>query len=386
SGAVLDTALEYWRQKLAGVPVLELPTDRPRPAVLTSAGAQHQFMIPVQLTGQLKQLSQRHDGTLFMALVATCQVLLGRWSGQDDIAVGTVVSGRDRAELEGLIGFFVNTLVLRCQVDGEQSFTEFLTQVRHTVLDAFVHQQLPFERLVDELAPIRDTSRTPLFQVMVILQNTPDRNPELTGLDVSGVDLPVTSTQFDLTIQFRDTEQGLAGAFTYNTDLFDAATIERMVGHLLVLLEAIAGDPAQPVAQLPVLTPAEHHQLLVLWNDTKTLVPTTTLPELFAAQVAAHPEAEALRRGPVRLSYAELDERANRLAHWLITRGVGPEQLVAVALPRSIDLVVALLAVVKAGGGYLPVDPDYPPARIEFMLTDAAPVLVLTSAVVAARL
>ncbi|MGH9205818.1 MAG: condensation domain-containing protein, partial [Acidimicrobiales bacterium] len=386
SGAVLDTALEYWREQLAGVAVLELPTDRPRPAVLTSVGAVCEFVVPARVTARLKELGLRVDGTLFMTLLAACQVLFARYCGQDDIAVGTVVSGRERAELEGLIGFFVNTVVLRSRVTHERSFREFLVEVRETVLDAFVHQRVPFERLVDELAPVRDTSRSPLFQAMVVLQNAPGQAPDLVGLDVSGVELPVTTAQFDLTVQFQEAGDVLVGALTYNTDLFDAATIERMAGHLLVLLGGIAADPDQPLARLPLLTTAEWDQLLGEWNDTDAEVPAATVPELFATRVAANPRAEALRCGPESLSYAVLDERANRLAHWLITLGVGPERLVAVALPRSVELIVALLAVVKAGGGYLPIDPDYPQARIAFMLSDAAPVLVVTTTAIAAQL
>ncbi len=379
SGPVLDTALGYWRAQLSGVAVLELPTDRLRPAVLTSAGAVCEFVVPAPVVAGLRGLGYRVDGTLFMTLVAACQVLFARWSGQDDIAVGTVVSGRERAELEGLIGFFVNTVVLRSRVEDQQSFVEFLVGVRETVLDAFVHQQVPFERVVDELGPVRDTSRTPLFQAMVVLQNAPGQAPELAGLEVSGLELPVTTTNFDVTVQFQESGEVLAGVVQYNTDLFEAATMRRMADQLLVLLAGIAADPDQPVRTLPVLTHAERYQVLVGWNDTHREVAGVTLPELFAAQVLARPDAVAVRCGPVSLSYAELDERANRWAHWLIGMGVGPERLVAVALPRSVELVVALLAVVKAGGGYLPVDPDYPAQRIEFMLTDAAPVVVLTS-------
>src|SRR6185437_11269055 len=385
SGAVLETALEYWRGQLAGVPALELPTDRPRPAVLTSAGAMHEFVVSAEVTHRLKELGHRWDATLFMTLLGACQVLLSRWSGQDDIAVGTVISGRDRAELEGLIGFFVNTLVLRSRLDSDDRFTRFMAQVRETVLDAFVHQQVPFERLVDELAPVRDTSRTPLFQVMVLLQNAPDHNPELFGLDASGVALPVTSAHFDLTMQFHETDQGLAGVLIYNTDLFDAATMARMTQQLQVLLAGIAHDADLRLADLPVLTAAEQHQLLA-WNDTHQQVPGATVPELFAAQVTRAPDAVAVVCGDAQLTYAQLDQRANRLAHWLISHGVGPERLVAVALSRSIDLVVALLAVAKTGAAYLPIDPDYPPARIEFMLGDAAPVMVLSTAAVVPRL
>ncbi|MGH3754099.1 MAG: non-ribosomal peptide synthase/polyketide synthase, partial [Pseudonocardiaceae bacterium] len=386
SGPALDPALGYWRAQLAGAAPLELPTDRPRPAVLTAAGASYEFVVPAGVTARLKELGRQRDGTLFMTLVAACQVLFSRWSGQDDIVVGTVVSGRDRAELENVIGFFVNTLVLRSRVVGGQSFTEFLAGVRETVLDAFGHQQVPFERLVDELAPVRDTSRTPLFQAMVVLQNAPGQAPGLAGLEVSVLELPVTTANFDVTVQFQESGDELVGALQYNTDLFDAATMARMADHLLVLLAGIADDPGQPVGDIPLLTEAERHRVLVGYNDTDRAVAPTTLPELFAAQVAARPDAEALRCGPVSLSYAELDAQANRLAHRLIGSGVGPEQLVAVALPRSVDMVVALLAVTKAGGGYVPVDPDYPQQRIAFMLTDAAPVVVLTSTAAAQRL
>jgi hypothetical protein len=316
SGPALDDALGYWREQLAGVAALELPTDRPRPPVLTSAGAVCQFVVPADVVAGLKGLGYRLDGTLFMTLVAACQVLFSRWSGQDDIAVGTVVSGRERSELEGLIGFFVNTLVLRSKVDDTQSFTEFVAGVRETVLDAFAYQQVPFERVVDELAPVRDTSRTPLFQAMVVLQNAPGQAPELTGLEVSGLELPVTTTNFDVTVQFQESGDVLAGALQYNTDLFDAATMQRMAQHLLVLLAGIAADPTQLVRDLPLLTDAERDRVVLEWNDTARQVPAATLPELFAAQVNARPDAEAVRCGPASLTYAQLDSQANRLA-WL---------------------------------------------------------------------
>ncbi len=386
SGSALDETLAYWRGQLDGVAVLELPTDRPRPAMLTSAGAVCEFVVQAPVVAELKVVGHRVDGTLFMTLVAACQVLFSRWSGQTDIAVGTVVSGRERAELEGLIGFFVNTVVLRSRVDDQRSFVEFVAAVRETVLDAFVHQQVPFERVVDELAPVRDTSRTPLFQAMVVLQNAPVQAPELAGLEVSGLDLPVTTTNFDVTVQFQESGEVLAGVVQYNTDLFDAATMGRMADQLLVLLAGIAQDPDQLVRTLPVLTEVERHQVLMGWNDTHRDLSAVSLPELFAAQVARTPDAVALRCGSVRVSYAELDERVNRWAHWLIGAGVGPERLVAVVLPRSVELVVALLAVAKAGGGYLPVDPDYPEQRIGFMLTDAVPVVVLTSTTTAPQI
>jgi len=221
TGAVAEQQLGYWRSQLDSVAVLELPTDRPRPVVHTTNGALQEFVVPASVTGGLKELGRGQDATLFMTLVAACQVLLGRWSGQDDIAVGTVSSGRDRAELEGLVGFFVNTLVLRSQLDRTGTFREFLAQVKNTVLDGFAHQEVPFERLVDELQPVRDTSRTPLFQAMVVLQNTPDRGYELAGLEVEEVELPMVTASFDLSIDFQEFDGDLYGAIIYNTDLFD---------------------------------------------------------------------------------------------------------------------------------------------------------------------
>ncbi|MDQ3827214.1 MAG: condensation domain-containing protein, partial [Actinomycetota bacterium] len=230
SEAVLGEQLDYWKERLAGLSPLELPTDRPRPAIRTSAGAVHDFVVPAEVATRLKELGWQHDGTLFMTLVAACQVLFHYWSGQDDIAVGTVTAGRDRAELEGLIGFFLNTLVLRSRVDGARTFREFITEVRQTVLDAFSHQEVPFERIVDELKPARDTSRTPLFQAMVILQNLTNRELDFPGLEVEDIALPVTSANFDITVEFGESDGRLLGMVTYNTDLFDAATVERMVG------------------------------------------------------------------------------------------------------------------------------------------------------------
>ncbi|HJT02680.1 MAG TPA: amino acid adenylation domain-containing protein, partial [Pseudonocardiaceae bacterium] len=355
-----------------------------RPAVLSTAGAVHTFVVPAPVTAGLKALGRRVDGTLFMTLVAACQLLFARWSGQQDIAVGTVVSGRDRAELEGLIGFFVNTLVLRSQVTLGRSFAEFLTEVRETVLDAFVHQHVPFERLVDELSPARDTSRTPLFQAMVILQNTPGQTGTLAGLEISGMDAPTTSAQFEITAQFQETGDALAGMLQYNTDLFDAATIERMAEHLLALLAGIAHDPDQKMGELRLLTDAQRHQIVVDYNDTQRAAPPVNWPQLFEAQAARTPDSVALicdggSPSALQLTYRELNERSNRLARLLIARGAGPEQLVALALPRCADLLVALLAISKTGAGYLPLDPHHPRARIEFICADSEPALVLST-------
>ncbi|MCA1693923.1 MAG: condensation domain-containing protein, partial [Actinobacteria bacterium] len=269
SGVVAEEQLGYWRGQLAGVSALELPTDRPRPAVRTTHGAVWEFGISAPVTSGLKELGRRQDGTLFMTLVAACQVLLARWSGHDDVAVGTVTSGRDRAELEGLVGFFVNTIVLRSQVPDTDTFSEFVADVKGTILDAFAHQDVPFERLVDALQPVRDTSRTPLFQAMIVLQNTPDQAWTLPGLDIEGVELPVVTAPFDISLNFQEFDGGLYGAINYNTDLFDPSTIERMAERLELLLTGIVENPDRPVGQLPWMSDGERHQVLHAWNDTR---------------------------------------------------------------------------------------------------------------------
>ncbi|QKV91249.1 non-ribosomal peptide synthase/polyketide synthase [Streptomyces sp. NA02950] len=378
SGPYAEEQLTYWKHQLTGVPPLELPTDRPRPAVRTRNGATVEFALPAEVGGRLKDHGRTRGTTLFMTLVAASQVLLARLSGQRDIAVGTVTSGRDRTEVEQLIGFFVNTLVLRSTVDCRCGFTDFLAKVRGTVLDAFAHQSVPFERVVDEVQPARDTSRTPLFQAMVVLQNIPGREMELPGLVLEDVELDVHTASFDLTLEFAEAGDGtLRALIGYNTDLFDAATAERMGGALKALLTGIAEDPERPVGALPLATPEELRRTLVEWNDTGRPVAPATLPELFARRVAAAPDTVAVRHPAGELTFAALDTAANRLAHRLAGRGVGPERLVALVLPRSVEMVVAQLAVVKAGGAFLPVDPAYPEERVAFMLKDAAPAVVL---------
>ncbi|MDQ2881213.1 MAG: amino acid adenylation domain-containing protein, partial [Actinomycetota bacterium] len=378
SGPVLEAGLGYWGHQLDGLAPLELPTDRPRPPIQTTNGAMLEFQVPADVTTRLKDLGQQQDGTLFMTLIAASQLLFARWSGQHDIAVGTVVSGRERTEMEGLIGFFVNTIVLRSQVKDTHTFTQFLDTVRDTTLDAFAHQDVPFERVVDHLQPTRDTSRTPLFQPMIVLQNTPPHTQDLPGLHTTTIDLPTTHTSFDITLEFQETDNCLHTALTYNTDLFDRETIQRMAGNLLVLLAGIAADPDQLVSTLPVLTGGERDRVLVEFNDTDREVPAATLAELFEAQVVRSPNAPAVIVQGGAVSFAELNTRANRLARLLVERGAGPERLIGLALPRSVDIVVAQLAVVKAGAAFVPLDPAYPAERIGFMVADAAPVVVLT--------
>ncbi|MFD0648201.1 condensation domain-containing protein [Streptomyces malaysiensis subsp. malaysiensis] len=377
-----EEELAYWTRQLAEVPPLEVPTDRPRPEVRTKYGATVEFTVPAEVSLRLKEFGRARGTTLFMTLVAASQILLARLSGGRDIAVGTVTSGRERAEVQRLIGFFVNTLVLRSTVDPRARFGDFLTEVRGTVLDAFAHQAVPFERVVDEVRPPRDTSRTPLFQAMVVLQNAPGRTLELPGLELADVELDTGTAAFDLTFEFAEAEGGvLRGLIGYSTDLFDAPTVERMGTALRALLAGIAEDPERPVGALPLTTPAELRRTLVEWNGTGREVERATLRELFERQVAVSPDATAVRYGKGDLTFAELEVAANRLAHRLIGRGVGPERLVALVLPRSVEMLVAQLAVVKAGGAFLPVDPGYPKERVAFMLRDAAPSVVLDDAV-----
>jgi amino acid adenylation domain-containing protein/non-ribosomal peptide synthase protein (TIGR01720 family) len=374
---VLAEQLGHWRQALTGVAALELPTDRPRPSVHTTNGAEVELAVPPVVAEALRAVAQRQDGTLFMALVAACTALLHRFSGQDDFAVGTVASGREHPDLAHLVGFFVNTLVLRMPVDARQSFSEHLALVRETVLTAFANQDVPFERVVDAVAPDRDTSRTPLFQAMVVLQNAANRSTAFAGLRAEDVDLPVVTANYDLTFEFHETDDGgLHVTLGYNTDLFDAETARRFVAGLDLVLAAAAADPDVALGAVEVATEEERAQVAT-WNDTARDIPPATLSELFRAQVARTPDAAALIADDLVLTYAELNAWANRLAAVLAVRGARQETVVALVLPRSPELVVAQLAVAATGAAYLPVDPDYPDDRKEFMLADAHPVLVL---------
>ena len=377
-GQLLERELGYWRKRLEGLSTLELPTDRPRPPRPSYRGASQSVYIDARLSGALKRLARAQRCTLFMTLLAAFATLLQRYSGQADIAVGSPIAGRNHSQVEGLIGFFVNTLVLRTDASGNPSFLELLARVRENALEAYAHQELPFEKLVEALKPQRDPSRNPLTQVMFALQNVPGGQLNLPGVDCSRVTLSTGTAKFDLTLALSEHADGLRGELEYATDLFDAATIERLVGHWRVLLEGIVADPEQRISQLPLLTEAERHQLLVEWNDTAVEYPRDRcIHQLFEEQVERSPEATALVYEAQQLTYGELNARANRLAHHLRTLGVGPEVLVGVCLERSIELVVAMLAILKAGGAYVPLDPSYPAERLAFMLEDTrAPVLL----------
>ncbi|MEH1938080.1 MAG: amino acid adenylation domain-containing protein [Nostoc sp.] len=379
-GDVLQSQLSYWQQQLANAPaLLSLPTDRPRPSVQTFAGAYHKFALSVELTDRLTKLSQEQGVTLFMTLLAAFDTLLYRYTGQEDILVGSPIANRDRSEIEELIGFFVNTLVIRTDLAGNPSFSELLSRVREVALSAYAHQNLPFEMLVEALQPERDLSYTPLFQVMFALQNASTSQVELTGLTVTPLITEGATAKFDLSLLMQNTATGLVGFWEYNTDLFDASTIERMTGHFVTLLEGIIANPEQQISQLPLLTAVEQQQLLVEWNDTEVDYPSDKcIHQLFEEQVQRTPDAVAVVFEDQQLTYQQLNSRANQLAHYLKSLGVGADVLVGICVERSIEMVVGLLGILKAGGAYLPVDPEYPTERLRFMLEDAQVPVLLT--------
>jgi amino acid adenylation domain-containing protein/thioester reductase-like protein len=379
----LERQLAYWKGQLGGeLPVLELPSCAPRQAAPSFQGAHHRFLIPQPVAEQLKALGQQEGATLFMVLLAGYKALLHRYSGLEDLCVGTTIANRRRAEIEGLVGFFANTLALRTPVRGGQSFRSLLARVRETALDAYANQDLPFERLVEEIQPDRDAGHTPLFQTMLVLQNTPLSRVELPELTVEVLDLHNGTAKFDLLLNLWDSGEELVGVFEYRADLFDAGTVARMAEHLCVLLASAAAGPDQRVAELELLTDRERRQLLRDWNPARPCPPQTLgLHQLFARQAALRPDAPAVTCEGASLSYAELDRRANQLAHYLRGLGVGPDVLVGVCMERSAEMIVGILGILKAGGAYLPLDLAYPKDRLEFMLADAqAPVLLTQQA------
>ncbi len=379
-GEVLQEQFGYWKHTLEGAPpVLELPTDRLRPTTLTHCGSAVEFDLGVELSAKVRQLSQRSQVTLFMTLAAVFNVLLHRYSRQDDICIGYPVANRNRVETEGLIGIFVNTLVLRTQLNSNQSVLALLKQVRDAVLDADAHQDLPFEKLVEELKPERSINHSPLFQVMLTLNNTEATGLELAGLQLQPMQGQSSTAKFDLTLGLAEHQGRLLGSFEYNTDLFDRTTIERMVGHFRILLEAVTANPQTKLRDLPLLTQAERHQLLVEWNDTKANFPhAKCIHQLFEDQVQRSPDAVAVVFEDQQLTYGELNTRSNQLAHYLRELGVKPDALVAICVERSLEMVVGLLGILKAGGAYVPLDPEYPQERLAYMLQDTAATVLLT--------
>ncbi|AUX29427.1 MULTISPECIES: non-ribosomal peptide synthase/polyketide synthase [Sorangium] len=388
SGDVLEAQLAYWKRQLGGAPpLLALPTDRPRPPLKSYRGAARPVALRPELCAALRALGRRHNVTLFMTLLAALKVLLSRYAGQEDIVVGTPIAGRNQVEIEGLIGFFVNTLALRTDLSGEPTFLELLARVREVTLEAYAHQELPFEKLVEELAPARDLGRSPLFQVMFVLQNAPSPELRLGEARLSPLPLATTTAKFDLLLSLEEGDQGLVGSVEYATDLFEDATIARMMSDLQTLLEGIVKEPNRSIGELSLFTPEERRRLLWAWNDTKIERPQDPcVHELLEAQVERTPDALAVQLGGEQLSYRELNRRANRLAHHLRSLGVGPGVLVGLCAERSPGAMVALLGILKAGGAYVPIDPSYPGARIAAMLEDAATPVVLTQASLAPRL
>ncbi|MCF7958259.1 MAG: amino acid adenylation domain-containing protein, partial [Phycisphaerae bacterium] len=378
-GENLENQLSYWKNKLGSdVPVLELPTDHPHPTLQTYQGAIEMTTLNKELVTPLRQLSHQEDVTLFMASLAIFKILLSRYSGQDDIVVGSPIANRTRKEIEPLIGFFVNTLVLRTDMPGHLTYRDLLKQVRDTTLDAYANQDIPFEKLVEEFRSDRDLSRTPLFQVMFVLQNTQDRQIKLSGLHVACDEIYNETAKFDLTMTLEDNGDELNLSIEYNTDLFEPATIRRMLGHYQILLAGIIANPECPISQLPLLGEAEQKQILVDWNDTAKDYPQDKcVHELFEAQVKRTPDATAVIFEDQSLTYAQLNEQANQLARHLKKLGVKPDVSVALCMDRSLELLVGLLGILKAGGAYVPLDPAYPSERLAFMLADtAAPVLL----------
>jgi amino acid adenylation domain-containing protein len=381
-GEILAREIEHWRTELEGVPpVLELSTDRPRPAMQSLRGAVVKVALPAPLGLQVDLLGRRCGATRFMTLLSAFEVLLWRHSGQRDFAVGTPVSGRNREELEGLIGFFVNTLVLRSDVAGNPTAGELVGLVRDSLLRAHAHQDLPFEKLVEELQPERSLGYSPLFQVMFVLQQRATRRPSLPGIAAQTLKVPGRSARFDLMLTLGGDREELAGTLEYSTDLFDGATVQRLAEQYRRVVEALASDPERRIADLPLLGGAERFQLLVEWNDTRRAEnPACCLHELFEAQVARTPDAEAVVAVGERLSYRELDRRAEALARSLRSLGVGPEVRVGVSLERTAALAVGLLGILKAGGAYVPLDPGYPRERLSLLLADSQIAVWVTEA------
>ncbi|HEU4323407.1 MAG TPA: amino acid adenylation domain-containing protein [Roseiflexaceae bacterium] len=381
-GEAMQQELGYWKRQLGGnLPVLELPADRPRPAVLTYEGAIATSMLPAALAQGLSELSHREGCTLFMTLFAGFQILLHRYTGQSDILTSTMTANRSVVDIEELMGLFLNTLVLRTDLGGDPPFRRFLAAVRETTLEGFAHQNVLFEQLIEELKPPRDPSHTPVFQTMFILQNSPVPARVQNDLQVEFLRVDNGTSKYDLTLSLTELPEGIRIAAEYRAALFDPDTIMRMLGHYQTLLEAAVANPDLRLSELPLLPADERRRVLHEWNPAPRPLPATQcLHELIAEQVARTPEATALVVGEQHLSYRELDRRANRLAHHLRAQGIGPEQFVGIYTGRTAELVVAVLGVLKAGAAYVPLDPAYPPERLAIMLADSRAPVVLTTA------
>ena len=379
---VLTSQAEYWKRELADLPpLLELPTDRLRPSVQSYRGAHQRFLVPKLVIDQLLAVGQERSATLFMTLLCAFDVLLGRYCGQEDIPVGTPVANRTRPELESLIGFFVNTLVLRADLSSDPTFTALLDQIREKALNAYAHQDVPFDYLVEQLHPERSLSYAPLFQVMFVLQNALPAVLQLPNVEVTRLAFQPSATKFDLVLFLTETAEGLSGEIEYSTDLFDGSSIQRFLDHYLRLLTEIAAGPEKHISNYVLLSEAERQQLLYLWNQTQSEFPSEKcVHQLFEEQADRSPGAVAVICEDTFLTYAQLNHRANQLAHYLLQLGVGPDQRVAICAERGIEMIVGILATLKAGGAYVPLDSGYPAERLHSMLEDCAPAVLLTQA------
>ncbi|EEF58139.1 non-ribosomal peptide synthetase [Pedosphaera parvula] len=387
-GKELEEDLAYWKGKLKGpLPTLEMPADRPRQNMDSRAGSVRRTRWPEELTQQVRKLARAEGITLFILLLAAFKVLLHRYTGLEDIIVGTPVANRNRSETEGLIGLFVNTLVLRTEISGSQTFKDFLIQVRNTMYEALEHKEASFEKLVEELNPERNLASNPIFQVMFLIETNPARELKLPGLKIEPLPIDEGTAKCDIILFIADREDRLAPAVEYNTSLFDAATMDALLEHFQVLVEGIISDPNQRICDLPILTAAERKKLLVEWNSTGTEYPKDkTISQLFAEQAAARPDAIAIVFENKKLSYRELNEQSNQLAHYLIKTGVQRDDLVGICLERSCELIVSLVAILKAGAGYVSLDPTYPKERLSWMLEDAESRIILTDSSLAKAL
>jgi amino acid adenylation domain-containing protein len=375
----LTSASNYWKTQLSDVQPLDLPTDRPRPKVQSHHGACVVIVLPESLASSLKALGRQENATLFMVLLAAFQVLLARYSGMDDIAVGSPVAGRNWLETENLVGIFINILVLRSNLSGNPTFLEFLARVRETCRGAYRHQEISFSHVVEAVKPQRDLSTTPIFQVMFNLENLPESHTEIPGLRMEEFEFERDVADYELTLEIVPANGRLRCLFTYNTDIFDRSTVERMAGYYETLLQGIVAEPDRHTASLPLASPAEQHQVLVEWNQTEADYPRdATIHQLFKAQAARTPAGTAFYSESGNLSYGELDRRSNQLARYIRGQGVTPESLVGVCLNRSPEAIVAILGILKAGAAFVPLDPGYPRDRLEFMISDARIPLVIS--------
>ncbi|MFD0772072.1 non-ribosomal peptide synthase/polyketide synthase [Bacillus sp. CGMCC 1.60114] len=378
---VLDQQLQYWREELSGeLPVLQLPMDRPRPAIQTHHGSTYTLVLPSALHDKLNEFSRQEGATLFMTLLAAYQSFLSRYTGQEDILVGSPIANRNYREIEGLIGFFVNTLVYRVNLSGRPTFQDVLSQVRQKALKAYEYQDIPFEKIVEVVQPERSTSHSPIFQTMFILQNMKQEFPVLSGRSIEMIESHSPIAKFDLSVMVAESEEGLLFTFEYNKDLFNATTIERMAGHFEKWLHEVSHHPQNPLHSLSILSEPERTLLLETWNDTvMEMSPQGLICDRFEEQVARRPEAIAVVDQTKEWTYGELDAQANQLANVLQRKGVAPESVVGVYLPRSAELMVSLLGILKAGGAYVVLDPLYPKSRLEYMIEDAGIQIVVTA-------